>query len=798
MQQRQGDRRAPRVSATPAPASGILRAAALTALIIAALYFAQPVLKPLALAALVAMVLAPPANFLESRGLGRAVAAAALILVALSLFAAACVAVSYELAGLADDLDVYRATFQQKLSALSGHDSLLSRAANMVTQLGDTLGAFLSAQRPDMEVRVITDPLDRLYALLAPYVALLGSAAVVLVLVFFFLLNRDDLSDRIIGAFGQARISLTTRVLDEAGRRISRYLSTFALVNVLYGVAIGAGLWAIGLPLPVLWGGLAGALRFVPYVGAFAGFAGPMALSVMISPGWTVPLLVLLLFGAIEGVLVGFAEPILYGRSTGVSPVGLLVCALFWAWLWGPLGLLLATPLTASLAVAAKYVPGLRGLAVLLTERAALNPYLRLYQRLLAGDEEEAREMFEAASTRTSLAQALDSLLLPAAIKCQQDVDRFAITAEERERIWRALDDMLDAAEFDAGVAMTIVAPDHDEHGAAQTLRHVRVVGIGGGEPGDLLVLRMLNLLLAEWGSGIATISPETPAPAAIEWIERESPAAVVTSALSAAHRREVDALAASVIASTPRVSVIVGQWVAQQPAPPVGGEAPADALRAQTLSEAAELVLLRAQQPRDIVKLLTASLCEGDTARAAVQLDRAERAGPFDEVVRDVVEPVVKRLRSSRAEGRVLDDAFEFLRGRLRAHVTAVRTAASTGARALAACPGAPDDDLELLMLASALRARGCDVLYLGHSVLPADIAAIVTNAQPDVILLAGPRANLEGLPHALARVAGDTALPQLYVVGDTDLPMAGVKALPQSVGAAIGALEAEIATAA
>jgi methylmalonyl-CoA mutase cobalamin-binding subunit len=192
--------------------------------------------------------------------------------------------------------------------------------------------------------------------------------------------------------------------------------------------------------------------------------------------------------------------------------------------------------------------------------------------------------------------------------------------------------------------------------------------------------------------------------------------------------------------------------------------------------------------------------LSGGDTARATVQLERAERAWPLDAVVRDIIEPVVRRLRASRAESLVLADALEFLRSTLRGHATAVRTAASTGARALAACPGAPDDDLELLMLASALRARGWDVLYLGHSVAPADIPPVVTNARPDVILLAGPRANLEAVAEAVARDgAGAAADPQLYVVGDTQLQVGSVnvKALPAGVAPAIDALEAATAAA-
>ena len=192
--------------------------------------------------------------------------------------------------------------------------------------------------------------------------------------------------------------------------------------------------------------------------------------------------------------------------------------------------------------------------------------------------------------------------------------------------------------------------------------------------------------------------------------------------------------------------------------------------------------------------------MSEGDTARAALQLERAERAGPFDEVVSGVIEPVVSRLRASGVESQVLADALEFLRTTLHRHVTELRTATSKGARALAACPGAPDDDLELIMLAAALRARGWDVLYLGHSVAPADIPGIVTNARPDVIVLAGPRAGLEAAADAIAREGGGSAADvALYVVGDTQLPAgrANVKALPGGVTPAIAALEAALPAA-
>ena len=230
-----------------------------------------------------------------------------------------------------------------------------------------------------------------------------------LILVLFMLMGREDLSDRIVGLFGHRQVSLTTRTMEEIGQRISRYLATFALVNSGFGLVIGLGLGLIGVPYAVLWGCLAAMLRFIPYVGPAVAFVLPLVFSFAHFPGWAQPLEVVALFGVVEVVLNSFLEPVIYGKTTGVSALGLLVAAMFWTWLWGTLGLLLSTPLTVCLAVLGKYVPSLRFFATLLGEEAELEPDVRFYQRLVALDRDGAIEVVEAAAEAAAARRGLRS-----------------------------------------------------------------------------------------------------------------------------------------------------------------------------------------------------------------------------------------------------------------------------------------------------------------------------------------------------------------------------------------------------
>src|SRR3954453_2419380 len=237
------------------------------------------------------------------------------------------------------------------------------------------------------------------------------------------LLGREDLRDRVIRLIGQGRINVTTQAMDEAATRISRYLIAQCIVNGTYGLAISLGLWLIGLtfghnspgfPNWFLWGLLTAILRFIPYIGPWIGAAFPIVLSLAVYHGMGVPLAVVGMFLVIELISNNFMEPWLYGSSTGISTVAILVAAVFWTWLWGPVGLLLSTALTVVLVVMGKYIPPLRFLDILLGDEAPLTPSARVYQRLLALDQEEAMELVRESLQESTLEQLYDEVLLPA------------------------------------------------------------------------------------------------------------------------------------------------------------------------------------------------------------------------------------------------------------------------------------------------------------------------------------------------------------------------------------------------
>jgi predicted PurR-regulated permease PerM len=273
-----------------------------------------------------------------------------------------------------------------------------------------------SGTRP-YAVRVVSSPASPLEVFRGAFGTVLGGLAlvgIVVVLVVFFLIRRDDLRDRFIRLIGKSQVNVTIQMLEDAGTRVSRYLLMLCVINATYGIAVGIGLYFIGLPNAVLWGILATTLRFIPYLGPWLAAAMPIGLAMAISTGWVAPLLAIGLFVVLELLSNNVMEPWLYGKSTGVSVVAVLVAAVFWTWLWGIVGLLLATPLTVCLLVIGKHVPQLSFLDVLLGNEPVFAPARRVYQRLVAGDQEEAAELVEAACGNQPLVQVYDTMLISA------------------------------------------------------------------------------------------------------------------------------------------------------------------------------------------------------------------------------------------------------------------------------------------------------------------------------------------------------------------------------------------------
>ena len=397
-------------------------------LVIAVLYLGKEVLIPFALALLLTFLLTPAVQKLQQLRLPRLPAVLLTGFLSFSLIGMIVWIIVTQTLGLVGSLPRYKDNIQTKIRAMGQNQSLgLEKITGTIQELTKEVSKLLPTkldQRKLVPVEVVDPPnnvFQILSAALIPLVKPLGKSAVVIIFVIFMLLKREDLKDRLFQMIGSGHLHMTMEALDEAGSRVSRYLLMQTLINGSMGVAVAAGLFLIGLPHALLWGFLTAILRFIPYVGSWAAAGLPIALSIAVFNNWIPTVLVIILFVGLELVTNNVIEPWLYGRHTGVSPFALIVAVVFWTSLWGPAGLLLSTPLTVCLVVIGKYVPQLQFLNVLLGEDPGLAPQMRLYQRLVAGNREEADEIVEDFLKENDLATLYDELLIPTLALAERD-----------------------------------------------------------------------------------------------------------------------------------------------------------------------------------------------------------------------------------------------------------------------------------------------------------------------------------------------------------------------------------------
>lgn len=436
------------------------------AAVIAALYFGKDLLIPFALALLLSFLLTTPVSWLERLHLGRAASVVIVLVLACSAAGALLWLGTEQLAGVVKSLPQYQDNIRRKLEALrSPAGPELVGAAQTIKKLKDDLGAnAMKAEKPPEQIARaqstnhplpptpvpveivkgdsgILESLGLVSASLAHYLA---TIAAVIVLTLFILIQRNHLRNRLFGLFGQGHLIMMTTAIDDAATRVSRYLLTQSLVNSTYGTLLGVGLYAIGLPYAPFWGVLAAILRFIPYVGTFVAGACPFVLSLAVFDGWKRPLLTLGVFAAIEIVTSSLVEPWLYATRTGISSLAFLLSAAFWTLLWGPIGLILSTPLTVCLAVLGRHVPPLEFLYVLLGDEPVLTPDVRYYQRLLAMDEDEAAEVAEMVLKEKTLAEVYDSVIIPALSLAEQDRHEGRLDHEHAEFVFQTSSELID------------------------------------------------------------------------------------------------------------------------------------------------------------------------------------------------------------------------------------------------------------------------------------------------------------------------------------------------------------------
>jgi predicted PurR-regulated permease PerM len=411
-----------------------MRTRSLAALVVVAaiLYLAREVLIPLALAILLAFLLAPAVRQLERWKLGRILSTVAVVLLGFSLIGSIGWVAGSEAVSLVANLPEYRANVSAKLRAIrEPREGKIAKAQEAIKDLEQQ--ADPEPQTPVAVVETPKSPHAQLIDLVSPFTKPVGTALAVIVFTILMLLHRESMREKLIGLAGPRRINVTTQALDEASYRVSRYLFMQLVMNACFGIPFGVALYFIGIPNAMLWGLLATLLRFIPYAGIWIAVAMPLLLAFAISDGWSEVAWVVGVFFALELVLVNFVEPLVYGRSAGLSPIAIIAAALFWTWLWGPVGLLLATPLTVCVAVMGRYIPDMGYLNVILGVEPVLTPPARFYQRLLAMDEDEAEDLAEDFANEKGLLALYDEMVIPALALAEQD--RHAHTLEEqRER----------------------------------------------------------------------------------------------------------------------------------------------------------------------------------------------------------------------------------------------------------------------------------------------------------------------------------------------------------------------------
>ena len=604
----------------PGNGSPALLNLAVTVIVVAALYFGRDIFVPLALAMLLSFALAPGVRWLRRRSVPNLPAVLAVVTVAFLLIFALGGIVAWQVTDLAERLPTYRSNIEAKVDSIREAPPggrLFGRAADLFRDLGRKIDQETAAagtagtagdEKPPIPVEIHEPPptsMQIVSTIIGPLVSPLATAGIVIVFVIFLLLKREDLRDRLLRLAGSRSLPRATKALDDAASRVGRYLLMQFVVNATYALPLVIGLWLIGIPNPILWGLLCGLMRFVPYIGPIVASFFPLALAIAVDPGWTTLLLVGGLFIIVELVSNNLIEPWLYGASTGLSPIAIIVAAVFWTWLWGPIGLLLSTPLTVCLVVLGRHVPQFAFLDVLLGNEPALSPPELLYRQFLVGDPHEATERAEEYLQKSSLTAFYDEVGVPALALAEEDRAKLHLSDDQRLRVVASAIELVDnLSEWDGDITAgkpEVVEPGDEESEPAVVERveqvqldNIPILCAGARGNLDDAAAAMLAQLLERKGASVRLLPHDAVESAGLRDIDLGDPAAVVLSYLnddSLAHARF---LVRRLRRRLPNARIIVGLWMfAPEDA---GRRNPTEATRADkvatSLEEAMQAVL--------------------------------------------------------------------------------------------------------------------------------------------------------------------------------------------------------------
>jgi len=538
-------------------------------LVIAVLYWAQAVVVPIALAILLTFVLTPAVTRLQG-WIGRIPAVLLVVALAFSILAMAGWGLANQMGYLAADLPSYRNNIRQKIA-----DIRHAREGGSVERVQDTLEDIKTEmEKADEPQGSLAEPLvvrsEQVAGLwgfpawLGPFMGPLATAGFVVVMVIFMLLEGEDLRCRLIDLIGRGHLAVTTKAFDEAGQRVSRQLLMQTIVNVVYGVGVGIGLYFIGVPYALLWAVLAAALRYIPYIGPIIGAAAPIVVGLAALPGWSRPFSVIGLFLILELFTNLVLETYLYAGAAGVSQVALLVAVAFWTWLWGPMGLLMATPLTVCLVVLGKHVPGLEFLSTLMAVAPTLPPDVSYYQRLLAHDQSEASEIIDRHIKAHPVETIYDALLLPALNYAERDRLENRLSADEEIVVVDATRELMSdaavvvrTAAARAGEATENTPPER----AAPAADRVTVLAYPANPVTDELALRMLSQLLEDTPVALEVTSVHMLSSEMVTTVQQGGYQIVCIADLPPSPPSKTRYLVKKLRAALPELKIIVGRW---------------------------------------------------------------------------------------------------------------------------------------------------------------------------------------------------------------------------------------------
>jgi predicted PurR-regulated permease PerM len=514
----------------------------------AVLYFAREVFIPFALAFLLAFLLSPLAIRLRHWGLGRVPSAMLVVLVFFAVISVLGFVMASQMTDVAHKLPGYQKNIREKLHSVQvSGGGLIERGTRVIHNLTTELTPSTSPSKSQsgeekpvpVEIRKAPfSPIQFLRSVLGSLLSIAVTALIIIVFVIFMLIQKEDLRDRLIRLIGAGRVNVTTQALDDAAHRLSHYLLAQAGINITFGVIAGCVLYFIGVPNPVLWGLSAALLRYIPYLGIWVAACLPAMMAFAVEPGWVkVPII----FGTYLGIdllMYNFAEPFLYGNTTGISPIAILIAAVFWTWLWGPVGLFLSTPLTVCVVVIGRYVPSMEFLSILLGDEPVLKPETKFYQRMLAMNLDEATELAEEYLKGKSLEQLNDCVIIPALTLAEEDRHRGRLDEEREQFLFQNTRMLVEDLTERADNLISGSNPNRKQNDDAPNTQpaesngYPSVLCIPARDEADEIAALMLEQLLTKRGINAKVLSCAGLLGECIQQVEREKPGVVCVAAV--------------------------------------------------------------------------------------------------------------------------------------------------------------------------------------------------------------------------------------------------------------------------